>query len=339
MHVSREAQLRAKHSWTSRAVRHSGAEVLPMLAPTPPLYYRLRVRLGVTDGQLSFAKARSLGRQPISQCLVLRPELSAVLFAHTTRLAELLGSGGAIAGLVGMHEGRPRVQLAVELAAGKSRAPVLAELRRLIADKIIVGAILGEEILGVATLDIGEDLGPLDASADGFAQASAPGHSLLPKLVCAAVAEGWTRPPSILELYAGSGNLTRALLGLGGAITAVEGEPRAAARLQALADTVKAAAPLTVQAVSVEKALPALLREGLRADVIVLDPPRSGARSILPMLGALSARRIVYVSCDAMTLGRDLEALKDFGYKPRTVQPIDLMPHTAEVECVAVLDR
>lgn len=57
------------------------------------------------------------------------------------------------------------------------------------------------------------------------------------------------------------------------------------------------------------------------------------------MLGALSARRIVYVSCDAMTLGRDLGELQHFGFTPRTVQPIDLMPHTAEVECVAVLDR
>ena len=59
---------------------------------------------------------------------------------------------------------------------------------------------------------------------------------------------------------------------------------------------------------------------------------------MVAQLGALRARRLVYVSCDAMTLGRDLVELRQHGSTPKTVLPLDLMPQTAEVECVAVLD-
>jgi 23S rRNA (uracil1939-C5)-methyltransferase len=80
------------------------------------------------------------------------------------------------------------------------------------------------------------------------------------------------------------------------------------------------------------------VRQGARFDVAVLDPPRTGAREALPWLSRLAVRRVVYVSCDAMTLGRDLGVLAAAGLKPRTVQPLDLMPHTAQLECVALLD-
>lgn len=343
MHVSRIAQLSAKQSWVTRAVRHSGAVVLPILAPTPEQHYRIRAKLGVMTGsggaKLSFAISRSGERQPIAACPVLDEKLSSVLFVKATRLTSLIGSGGSVSALVGQHEGQPRVQLAVELGRSAHRPQVIAELQRLIDEGTLCGAILGSDVLGAASVDIGGELGPLAASADGFAQASEPGHSLLPKLVQAAVAAGHGTPPSVLELYAGSGNLTRALLGLGGTVLAVEGEPRAAARLRELAHSPRAEQRLTVRPVAVERALPEILRDGPRCDTIVLDPPRGGARPIVPMLGALSARRIVYVSCDAMTLGRDLGELQHFGFTPRTVQPLDLMPHTAEVECVAVLDR
>ena len=56
-------------------------------------------------------------------------------------------------------------------------------------------------------------------------------------------------------------------------------------------------------------------------------------------IAALVPRRVVYVSCDAMTLGRDLVELAALGLRARRVQPIDLMPQTAEIECVAEIER
>ncbi|MEB3210287.1 MAG: 23S rRNA (uracil(1939)-C(5))-methyltransferase RlmD [Leptolyngbyaceae bacterium] len=93
---------------------------------------------------------------------------------------------------------------------------------------------------------------------------------------------------------------------------------------------------------SVEEVLPILLEEGLNSvDVVVLDPPRKGCTSkVLEALLVMQAPRIVYVSCNPATLARDLNMLcRDGVYQLTRVQPVDLFPQTAHVECVAFLER
>lgn len=79
-------------------------------------------------------------------------------------------------------------------------------------------------------------------------------------------------------------------------------------------------------------------REGIRADVIVVDPPRKGCddRCLETML-AMKPERIVYVSCDSATLARDLKVLCGGGYELRKVQGVDLFGGTVHVETVALL--
>lgn len=347
MHLAHPAQLQAKQEWVRRAVRHSGAEVLPILAPTPSLGYRVRARLLVRGGRLGFASSRSHRGVSVAHCPVLVPALAAVLLGEGPALAAALGEGGALAGLVGGSEQAPVVQLAVELAPGGDAAAVRAWLQQLLGAGRICGASLAgpgrhSEQLGAAAVDLGAgtaELGSLWASADGFAQASRAGHDVLPGVVAELV--GTTpaggRWPRLVELYAGSGNLTRALRARADFILAIEGEAAAAARLRRLlAAGSPDCAQVEVVSAPVERALAA--RPGSRFDVAVLDPPRSGARAALAALTRLALRRVVYVSCDAMTLGRDLVELRAAGLRPRSVQPVDLMPHTAQVECVAVLD-
>jgi 23S rRNA (uracil1939-C5)-methyltransferase len=73
-------------------------------------------------------------------------------------------------------------------------------------------------------------------------------------------------------------------------------------------------------------------------DALVVDPPRSGCSpEVLRQLARIKARRVVYVSCDPATLARDLRFLLDHGYELEVVQPFDLFPQTAHIECVAVL--
>jgi 23S rRNA (uracil1939-C5)-methyltransferase len=98
-------------------------------------------------------------------------------------------------------------------------------------------------------------------------------------------------------------------------------------------------AALTLCPEPVEVALQRLVAAGAQFPTVVLDPPRAGAREAMGWLPRLGAERVIYVSCDAMTLARDLTTLTGLGYRPRYVQPLDLMPHTAEIECVAVCDR
>jgi 23S rRNA (uracil1939-C5)-methyltransferase len=86
---------------------------------------------------------------------------------------------------------------------------------------------------------------------------------------------------------------------------------------------------------TVEEALP-----GLRADVVVVDPPRQGLdRSVVDTLIETAPKRIVYVSCDPATLARDLRLFVDGGYSLTEVQPIDMFPHTQHIECITTLDR
>ena len=76
-----------------------------------------------------------------------------------------------------------------------------------------------------------------------------------------------------------------------------------------------------------------------RFDVVVLDPPRTGAKDVIDLLAATGADRVVYVSCDAATFARDGERLVAAGFAPRTIAPFDLMPQTAHVELVATFTR
>src|SRR5690606_6125020 len=75
---------------------------------------------------------------------------------------------------------------------------------------------------------------------------------------------------------------------------------------------------------------------------VILDPPRSGARpEALDAVARLAPRRLIYVSCDAASLGRDLQVLcdADHGFRLLDIQPIDMFPHTHHVECVATLEH
>ena len=81
-------------------------------------------------------------------------------------------------------------------------------------------------------------------------------------------------------------------------------------------------------------------KEGIRADVIVVDPPRKGCdRKCLETMLKMQPKRIVYISCDSATLSRDIRVLYDGGYEVQRVRAVDQFGGTVHTECVVGIQR
>lgn len=85
--------------------------------------------------------------------------------------------------------------------------------------------------------------------------------------------------------------------------------------------------------------LPKWLREGWRPDVVVVDPPRTGCdQKLLGAILKVKPAKFIYVSCNPSTLAKDIQALSKV-YKVKYIQPVDMFPHTAQVESVTLLEK
>lgn len=145
---------------------------------------------------------------------------------------------------------------------------------------------------------------------------------------------------TVLDLFCGLGNFTLPLARQAAKVIGVEGDQamveraRAAAHANELQNTDYYVCNLMSEDLSKE---PWLKRHYER---ILLDPPRAGAKEVIPHLGKLKAERIVYVSCDPATLARDAgELVHTQGYKLLGAGVMDMFPHTAHVESIAVFAR
>ncbi|WP_456274988.1 23S rRNA (uracil(1939)-C(5))-methyltransferase RlmD [Bacillus sp. AK031] len=94
----------------------------------------------------------------------------------------------------------------------------------------------------------------------------------------------------------------------------------------------------TFLAKDARKGIDQILESFGRPELLLLDPPRSGAGGkVMRRIGRSQPERIVYVSCNPNTFATDIKELEQFGYSLKVVQPVDLFPHTVHVECVAEL--
>ncbi len=74
--------------------------------------------------------------------------------------------------------------------------------------------------------------------------------------------------------------------------------------------------------------------------LIVVDPPRVGlSEKIIKQINDFNPSQLIYVSCNPSTLARDLDSLKNYGYKLKSIQPVDMFPHTYHIESVCMLER
>ena len=167
-------------------------------------------------------------------------------------------------------------------------------------------------------------------------------HPEAPDLLVSAVLEGLDpqEGENALDLYCGVGLFAGALadqLGETGAVLGIESSKQSVADARHNLGDLIGEGRVRIECDRVERLLP---RTGItETDLVVLDPPRSGAgRETVRHLAGLTPRRIAYVACDPAALARDLGFFTSVGYRPVSLRAFDLFPMTQHFECVAILE-
>jgi 23S rRNA (uracil1939-C5)-methyltransferase len=336
MHLTPEAQVRTHVEHVRAALPAAWRDVAIAAHPASRATgYRIRARVHVRceRGRIDVGMHEARTHEPVAveTCVVLE--------------AAVEGARRSLGGWLEGSRGRGDAQIAL----GVERRPVLelrwqgdvapaafARLERAVASRELAGAsvtIGGAKrpaIVGDPTpWIVGADERPLRLAPGGFAQASEATNAALAAHVASVVRP--LRVDKAVELYAGSGNLSVLLARDVGELVLVESSRDAceAARANLAARDLHAR---VVEANADDHAWSPATK------LVVLDPPRTGARAVAERLARSRVAHVVYVSCDPQTLGRDL-ALLAGGYAPASVDTFEMFPQTSHVETVVSLER
>lgn len=172
--------------------------------------------------------------------------------------------------------------------------------------------------------------------AGGFTQINAEQNERLRSLVAQAVQENQSQ--HVIELFCGNGNLTFSFLPHVASCYGVDANRPAILRARDLAKEkgIEKAFFAVGNAEAMAPKMPPEVRE--RCDTLVLDPPRTGMASPLETWIHDGVKTIIYVSCSPVAFTKDVQCLKK-GFTLRSIQPIDMFPHTRHIEFVAVFTR
>lgn len=293
----------------------------------------VRTRRGTLIGFLERGDHRVVA---IPECQVLDPALLKALQACRDKLTvprraeifvETSGRGGAI------------VTLRNPQVSREDRVRLLAELAGLATHDDIDGVCFEAHRYGEPEVELAEAFAtPPKASVRVPAGLFRQAHRELNRELV-----GWVRERvqalgarSALELYAGAGNFSFALAGEVEKLTCVEGSEEAT---EVGAQIARSAGltHVTFEARDLEVEVHGMLDDA--PDVVVLDPPREGARAVCEVLADEGPRAVVYVSCDPACLGRDLAILAQGGYSVTSWALFDMFPWTSHVEVAVCLER
>jgi len=351
-HLEHDAQVNWKHKRLLDNFERIG-EIEPATWWSPitaePWFYRRRSRLSARrvkgKGRVLVGFREPQGRfvADVGDCRVLHPDFSDRLQS----LSELLGE-------LSVDDAVPQIETA---SGDQGSAIVIRHLRELTSDDVMRLKRWSDET-GIAVYlqpkgpDTVHRLCPDEheltyrLEAFGLELAFHPQHfiqvnaAINQALVDRAVSLLDPGPDDrILDLFCGLGNFTLPLATRAGHVTGVEGAPElieaagANARRNGLENVELEVADLTEDVSA---------RPWYRAgfDGVLIDPPRSGAFEILPMIAGSGARRVVYVSCNPGTLARDAgELVNRHGFRLVGAGIADMFPHTAHVESIAMFER
>jgi len=330
-HIEYGAQVRFKGDVVARELSHAlGIEIDPaglVEEASAEFGYRSRIRLRVgARGALGFYEAGSNTIVEIDSCMVA--EAGMRMPAHLAR-----SLGKRVEEIEVVRDGAREVQV-----AHLKKPPTEEDLRRarnvLEADGEIAGIVLragtSRSTVGDATISIElEDGLSIEVDADLFSQVNrAQNRKLVASVMeMAAIHES----SAVLDLYCGAGNFSMPAARRGARVTGVDDDAGAIAAAARNAERLKFNGAQFV-AMKASATADFLHRARYRPDIIILDPPRTGALDLMAPIVKLRAASVIYVSCDVTTLARDLRALTGAGYKIKRVRGFDFFPNTHHVE-------
>jgi 23S rRNA (uracil1939-C5)-methyltransferase len=333
------AQVRIKSELIARELgRALGIDLDPagLVEPAPAEFgYRARIRLKVgRGGALGFHELGSNELVEIERCLLAEDGL-----AMPATLARVLARD--LSEIEAVSSSRNRTVLVGHLKKPAGAEQLERARRALESDSRIAGIVLraGAFRAVVGEVEIDQEVEPnvmLRAGADLFSQVNRAQNLRLVAEVMAMAAP--VAGAKLLDLFCGAGNFSIPAARRGARVTGVDSDPPAVAAAARNAE--RMALPEAQFAAMKAHELAAFLqRARFKPEVVILDPPRTGAAAMVEPIAKLSPARVVYVSCDAPTLARDLRALAAHGYKLSRVRAFDFFPNThhAEIAASAVL--
>lgn len=348
-HLAPEAQLAAKEQQLRDSLERLGKVTARTWLPplTGPVWaYRRRARLGAKY-------VAKKGRVVVGFRERLAPYVADVLHCDvlTSPVGELLQPLSALLTALSIRDRVPQIEVAVAdnavaMVLRVLDAPTQADLEHL---KAFAAAHAVRIYLQPGGLDTVRELEPageplryrlsafdvdLEFAPTEFVQVNGP---LNEALVSRAVQLLELTPEaSVLDLFCGIGNFSLPLARRAARVTGVEGDAALVARARRNAQA-NGLAQVELEVCDLTQLRPARWMQQAYSHVL-LDPPRAGAKEVLGLIARLAPRRVMYISCHPGSLARDLGILvHEHGYKLEAAGVVDMFPHTAHVESMALL--
>ncbi|MBE6925130.1 MAG: 23S rRNA (uracil(1939)-C(5))-methyltransferase RlmD [Ruminococcaceae bacterium] len=364
-HMDYEEECRLKSERVRQALNRIGGETLeriPILSAPSCYGYRNKAQYPVSSRKgKAFAGFFRAGTHSVvenERCLILPPEMDQVkdiVIGHMNYYRISAYDEAAHKGLVrhiyvrrGAVSGQVLVCLAVNGRSLPHSEELIKSLQKVSGFTSLVLSVntkRGNTILGDEEIVL-HGPGYIEDTLCGLTFRLSPrsfyqvNHHQAQRLYAAAIERAQiTKSDTVLDLYCGVGTITLAMAGAAGKVIGVE------VVAQAVADARENAKRNGIENVEffcgdAGAAALELERQGVRADVAVVDPPRKGLNAdTIEALARMSPRRIVYVSCDPATLARDVALLKERGYHLLNATAADLFPRCAHVESIVCFER